>query len=104
MPERICGKHPHTNGQLTDEDVQGAIREINRQIAEDFESYWSLGAELRLEGRSGKQPSKINLANMRGDAVIYLWDKVDIDGALGYHDRHLRGIPYGFAFTELSKQ
>ena len=94
----------HTNGQLTDEDVQGAIRAINRQIGEDFEPYWGLGAELRLEGRSGKQPSKISLADMRGDAVIYLWDKVDVDGALGYHDRNLRGIPYGFVFTELSKQ
>jgi hypothetical protein len=94
----------HTNGQLTDEDVQGAIRAINRQIGEDFEPYWGLGAELRLEGRSGKQPSKINLADMRGDAVIYLWDKVDVNGALGYHDRNLRGIPYGFVFTELSKQ
>jgi hypothetical protein len=41
---------------------------------------------------------------MRGDAVIYLWDKVDVDGALGDHDRNLRGIPYGFVFTELSKQ
>ena len=36
----------HTNGQLTDEEVQGAIRAINRQIEEDFEPYWSLDAAL----------------------------------------------------------
>lgn len=43
----------HTNGQLSDEQVQGAIRAINRQIKEDFEPYWSLGATLRLEGKAG---------------------------------------------------
>ncbi|MBI5193792.1 MAG: hypothetical protein HZA08_10180 [Nitrospirae bacterium] len=94
----------HTNGQVSDEELQFAIRAINRQIAEDFEPYWSLGAELRLEGRSGKKPQKQGISDMRGDAVIYLWDKVDVDGALGYHDTNNRGIPYGFVFTELSKQ
>ena len=41
---------------------------------------------------------------MRGDAVIYLWDKVDVEDALGYHERNHRGIPFGFVFTELSKK
>jgi len=49
-----------------------ALRAINRQITEDFEPYWSLGAGLRLEGRSGTKPSKQNLSDMRGDAVLYL--------------------------------
>ncbi len=94
----------HTNGQVSDEELQSANRAINRQIEEDFEPYWSLGAVLRLEGRSGKKPQKQGISDMRGDAVIYLWDKVDVDGALGYHDTNNRGIPYGFVFTELSKQ
>ena len=94
----------HTNGQIRDEELQEALRAINRQIAEDFEPYWSLGAKLRLEGRSGKQPSKTDLADMRGDAVLYLWDEVDVKDALGYHDTNHRGIPYGFVFTELSRQ
>ncbi len=93
----------HTNGQVSDEQVHGVVRAINRQIAEDFEPYWSLGAELRLEGRSGTKPSKQSLADMRGDAVIYLWDKIDVDNALGYHDRNNRGIPYGFVWLELSR-
>ena len=42
-----------TNGGLADQDVQGVIRAINRQIREDFEPYWSFGAQLRLEGRAG---------------------------------------------------
>lgn len=92
----------HTNGQLSDEEVQGAIRVINRQIKEDFEPYWSLGATLRLEGKGGAKPKPQEPADMRGDAIIYLWDKTNVPNALGYHDRNNHGIPFGFVFTELS--
>jgi len=94
----------HTSGQIKDEELQTVIRAINRQIKEDFEPYWSLGATIRLEGRSGDTPDKQNPVDMRGDAIIYLWDKVDVDGALGYHDLNFKGIPYGFVFTSLSKE
>lgn len=94
----------HTQGKVTDEALQFAIRAINRQIREDYEPYWHIGGELRLEGRSGTKPSKQNLSDMRGDAVLYLWNSVDVDDALGYHDANHRGIPYGFVFTELAKQ
>lgn len=92
----------HTNGKLTDEQVQRTIRAINRQIKEDFEPYWSLGATLRLEGKAGATPKPQDPADMRGDAVLYLWDKTNIPNALGYHDRNHHGIPFGFVFTELS--
>jgi hypothetical protein len=94
----------HTNGKITDEALQHAIRAINRQIDEDFAPYWSLGATLRLEGRSSKTPGRQSLADLRGDAILYLWDKVNVEDALGYHDTNNRGIPYGFVFTELAKQ
>jgi hypothetical protein len=94
----------HTNGKIKDEELQIAIRAINRQIAHDFEPYWSVGAALRLEGRSTETPDKMKLQDMRGDAVLYLWDRVDVDDALGYHDTNHRGIPFGFVFTELSKK
>ncbi len=94
----------HSNGQVSDAELQEVLRAINRQIREDFEPYWSLGAELRLEGRSTKRPTTSNLADMRGDAVLYLWDKANVDEALGYHDINHRGIPFGFVFTELSKK
>jgi len=93
-----------TNGKIKDEEVHAAVRAINRQLAEDFEPYWSFGAQLRLEGRTGSKPSKTSLPDMRGDGVLYLWDAVDVEDALGYHDTNLRGIPYGFVFTELSKE
>jgi len=42
----------HTNGKLSDEEVQHTLRAINCQIQQDFEPYWSLGAMLRLEGKA----------------------------------------------------
>ena len=89
---------------LTDEQVLTAIRAINRQIAEDFEPYWSLPARLRLEGAVGREPDKAHLYEMRGDAVLYLFDQADVQDALGYHDINYRGIPYGFVFTALCKE
>lgn len=89
---------------IADEQVLEAIRAINRQIKEDFEPYWSLGATLRLEGAVGRQADKLRLPEMRGDAVLYLSDKADVEDALGYHDANFRGIPYGFVFTELCKK
>jgi hypothetical protein len=92
-----------TDGKLEDEEMQRAIRAINRQIDEDFEPHWSLGATLRLEGRSGSKP-KLEAADMRGDAIIYVRTAVRVDDALGYHDTYHRGIPFGVVFTELSAE
>lgn len=89
---------------LADNDVQAAIRAINRQLAEDFAPHWGLHATLRLEGRCGRAPDEDHLLEMRGDAVLYLWDKVNMDGALGYHQTNGRNIPFGFVFTELAEQ
>ena len=92
----------HANGKLTDEEVQRAIRAINTQIAQDFEPYWSMGAQLRLEGKTGTKPPPPKAIDLRGDAVLYLWDKTDVDATLGYHDANNRGLPFGFVFTELA--
>lgn len=92
----------HTDGKISDEEVQRTLRAINRQIKEDFEPHWSLGATLRLEGKGGAKPKQQEAADMRGDAILYLWDKVNVANALGYHDRNNSGIPFGFVFTELS--
>jgi phospholipase C len=92
------------SASIADAELQRVIRSINRQIAEDFEPYWSFGANLRLEGVIGKDPDKEALPELRGDAVIYVWDHADMENALGYHDKNARGIPYGFVFTEISRQ
>jgi hypothetical protein len=90
------------HSKLADTTVLETIRAINRQISEDFEPYWSLGATLRLEGKSHDQPDSRTITDMRGDAVLYLWDEVNVDDALGYHDRNYRGVSYGFVFRKLS--
>ena len=77
---------------------------INRQIHYDFEPYWSLGAILRLEGRSDELPDGEHPVDMRGDAIIYLWDTTDVRSALGYHEKNFRGIPFGFVFTDITKK
>lgn len=86
----------------TDDEVQDAIRAVNRQIAEDFGNYWHLDGVLRLEGESGSQPTPQTPVNMRGDAVIYLWDNVNAN-YLGFHDQNNRGVPFGFVFTDLAE-
>ena len=68
----------HTK-DIPDEEIHHALRAINRQIEFDFKPYWSLGATLRLEGKSGSRPNRETLSDMRGDAVLYLWDDVDVD-------------------------
>lgn len=94
----------HTRGKISDEEIQNALRAINRQIAEDFEPHWSMGATLRLEGMSGTKVTPQSAADMRGDAIIYIRDKVAVDDALGYHVTNNRGIPFGFVFTDLAKK
>jgi hypothetical protein len=94
----------HSNGKVSDAKVQQVIRAINRQMAEDFEPYWSITCRVRLEGRSSKKPSDLSLADMRGDAVIYIWDKHDIDDAVGYHEKNNMGVPYGFVFLDIAEE
>jgi len=89
---------------LPDSELQRVIRAINRQIEEDFFPYWSMGASIRLEGTTVDAPDTDRLEDMRGDAVIYVWDTVDVTTVLGFHDRNHRGIPFGFVFTELSEE
>jgi hypothetical protein len=63
-----------------------------------------LGANIRLEGRSSKTPNKQTHADMRGDAVIYLWDKTNMKDAIGYHELNNQGIPYGFVFLTIAAE
>ncbi len=89
---------------LQDADVQTAIRAINRQITQDFQPYWSMGATLRLEGH-GNTEDRQSPQELRGDAIIYLWDKkADVADAIGYHDTNNSGLPYGFVFTEIAQE
>ena len=92
-----------SEGGLADGDLQRAIRAVNRQIAEDFCPYWGFGAQLRLEGKTGHKRAAIDPADMRGDAILYVRERVKRSSDEGYHDRNFAGIPYGFVYLELSR-
>jgi hypothetical protein len=93
-----------SGGGVSDQELQRAIRAVNRQIEEDFQPYWGFGARLRLEGKSGHKKRSLDQADMRGDAVLYVRDVARIRDAEGYHDANFAGIPYGFVFLELSRK
>lgn len=90
--------------QVPDLEVQDVTRAVNRQICDDFARYWSIDARLRLEGHAGGTPTPQAPAELRGDAIIYLCDQIDVAGVLGYHDQNNSGIPFGFVLMELSAQ
>ncbi|HJV88891.1 MAG TPA: hypothetical protein VJ623_01190 [Holophagaceae bacterium] len=88
---------------IPDGEVQKVIRALNRQIAEDFEPAWSMGAELRLEGR-GQRMNAEDPAELRGDAVLYLWNGEAPAGTLGYHDKNGQGLPFGIVYTSFVEE
>jgi hypothetical protein len=92
-----------TNKKVKDSEMLTVIRAVNRQIKEDFEPYWSLGATLRLEGHQNNNFRIENPADMRGDAVIYVLDKVSAS-ADGEHVLNPKGIPYGAVYLDLSEK
>src|SRR5438067_1336836 len=103
VPTMIISVINMSEGGVSDPDLLRAIRAVNRQITDDFAPYWGFGAQLRLEGKTGrgKGRSTIDPADMRGDAILYLRNIIKITDAEGYHDRHFSGIPFGIVFLEL---
>ena len=41
---------------------------------------------------------------MRGEAVLYLWDSIDVKDAAGYHEKNFKGVPYAIVHVEMSNQ
>ena len=93
-----------TNGEVSDAHLLAAIRAVNRQIAEDFVPYWSMPATLRLEGTLLKESRANAAALFRGDAVLYVSSVTGRNDPEGFHDRNLRGVPYGVVYTAMSEK
>jgi hypothetical protein len=91
-----------SGGAVSDAQLHGAIRAVNRQIAEDFTPYWGFGAQLRLEGKTGRRKTGFDQADMRGDAVLYVKKRPRPLEDDGFHTTHYAGIPYGFVYLDLS--
>ena len=93
-----------TTGEVSDADLLAAIRAVNRQIAEDFVPYWGMPGTLRLDGTLLKQSRANAVALLRGDAVLYVSSVTGKDDPEGFHDRNLRGVPYGVVYTKMSEK
>lgn len=94
----------HTYGAVKDEELQEVIRAVNKQVEHDFRPYWHKGGLLRLDGHTHSIESDHHHTDLRGDAIIYVWDDVDPDGALGFHDLNHKGIPFGMVFIQMSDE
>ena len=86
---------------LSDNDVQTAIRAVNRQIQEDFAPIWGTIWDLRLHGSSFNADDIDSLVEefVQGEAVLYIVDEGHLPGAAGYHAMNGREMPYGFVFV-----
>lgn len=93
-----------TNGEISDPDLLAAVRAVNRQIAEDFVPYWSMPATLRVESTLIEQPDANVAALLRGDAVLYVTSETGKSDPEGFHDRNLRGVPYGVVYSQMSEE
>ena len=87
--------------QLNDQDIQRAIRSVNRQVVEDFLPVWGAGRVLKLH-EPVSDPADIDtlaIEPVYADSVIYLVDEGLLAGALGFHDLNARDLPFGFVFV-----
>ena len=85
---------------LTDREVQEAIRAVNRQITEDFAPVWGAIWDLRLHASPFDLAELETVAEdpVQGEAVLYLVDESHLPGAAGYHAMNNAEKPYGFVF------
>jgi hypothetical protein len=86
---------------VPDAELHRVVRAINRQIKEDFEPYWGFGGALRVDGLVRGRVDTRSLTELRGDAILYIVDSGTDEDMLGYHERNLHGIPYGFVYLDL---
>src|SRR5438270_686768 len=93
-----------THGEISDADLLAATRAINQQIEYDFVPYWGMPATLRVEGTLVKETRANAVALVRGDAVLYISSSTSKDDPEGFHDRNLRGVPYGVVYTKVSEE
>jgi len=87
----------------SDQEVQTAIRAVNRQIQYDFMPLWGQGRELRLHTASFEptpDPEKVVEERIAADSVLYLVNESTLPGALGYHSINTAELPVGFVFTQ----
>jgi len=77
---------------LSDAQVQAAAAALQIQLDRDWQAAWGTTATLVFVTRSQGIPV--------GNWPIYILDRSDVSGALGYHDETAAGLPYGRIFAK----
>lgn len=77
---------------VSDTDVQKAIVALQIQLDRDFSPVWGVGATLKFLPRS--TPLPVN------HWLITIMDNSDQQGALGYHDLTVNGLPVSKIFAK----
>jgi hypothetical protein len=93
--------------QISAAQLQAAIAAIGRQVTENFEPEWSIGATL--SGTTAPLANQQVPIQGNHDAVIYLGDSsqdptTGVSGVLGYHFVNNANIPYGFVYLDICTQ
>lgn len=83
-----------TATKVTPAELNQVVEALNNQMTEVY-TYHGVYVQVKV-----KQPT--DTIERASSVVLYLQDKLDIEGALGYHDKNNKGIPYGVISTELS--
>src|SRR5438093_8187057 len=86
-----------TQGDVSDPELLKVIAAIQVQIDQHFGPAWNCTALL-------KQKAPTDTVQKAVDVIVYLYKQLDVQGALGYHDKNNKGVAYGVVATELSKQ
>jgi hypothetical protein len=90
-----------SGGAIKAAELKRVMRAVNTQIKRDFVPYW--GMPCTLVGANAP-PSAKDLPDVQDACVLYLQKTVDVEDALGYHDKNAAGIPFGVVFTDLAEQ
>lgn len=78
---------------LTDAQVEAVLPALQKQVTDDFRTYWDVGCTLSFLSRELSLP--------RGWWQIALLDNPDQAGVLGYHELSGQGTPLGKVFAKL---
>jgi hypothetical protein len=90
------------SSKLSNLDLRVAIRAINRQLSEDFGTYWDLSGKLRLEPsndapiKQSRLPKQRYGGDQHHDAAVYVLDR-EPPASEGYHEAASgAAVPLGF--------
>lgn len=89
-----------THGTVPQADLRRVVAALNTQLTRDFTPWWGMTGQVVVS--SNGKVANTSLPDVQDLAVIYLVDKINVQGALGYHDVTNTNIPYGYVDVQLS--